>query len=85
MSNSLPPFSMKLSFPSKAISSSVSTQSEANPGHIIKTFFFPIPGRLSSVLSVYGCNHSSGPNRDWKVVSMGIFIFNFSVSNLVVL
>ena len=29
------------------------------------TFLMPLPGSASSVLSVYGCSHSVGPNRLW--------------------
>ena len=53
-----PPLLMKLSLPCILISSKVSTQSDANPGHITKTFLIPLFGKLSSVLSVYGVNHS---------------------------
>ena len=40
------------------ISSKVSTQSDAKPGHITSKFFTPVPGNISKVLSVYGVNHS---------------------------
>ena len=40
------------------ISSKVSTQSDAKPGHITNKFFTPLLGKLSNVLSVYGVNHS---------------------------
>ena len=66
------------------ISSSVSTQSEEKPGHIVRTFFFPSLGKLSRVLSVYGSSHFWGPNLDWKVVLMSIEL-NFSEISLEVL
>ena len=47
----IPPFSIKLSLPWILISSKVSTQSDANPGHIISKFFIPLPGKDSIVLS----------------------------------
>ena len=50
------------------ISSRVSTQSEEKPGQITNKFLIPFPGKDSNVLSVYGVNHSCGPNLDWKVV-----------------
>ena len=47
-----PPLFKKLSRPWMFISSKVSTQSDAKPGHITNKFFMPLLGRLSSVLSV---------------------------------
>ena len=79
-----PPDLIKLSFPWIDISSKVSTQSDENPGQITKIFFLPSFGRFSKVLSVYGCNHSWGPNLDWKVVIIFISEY-FSEISLVVL
>ncbi len=47
-----PPFFKKLSLPCIFISSKVSTQSDAKPGHITNKFLMPLLGKLSNVLSV---------------------------------
>ena len=59
-----PPFFIKDSLPAIFISSKVSTQSDAKPGQITNRFFIPLLGKFSKVLSVYGFNHSCGPNLD---------------------
>ena len=69
-----PPLFINVSLPWIFISSRVSTQSDEKPGQITRMFFILSPGRLSNVLSVYGWSHFWGPNRDWKVVFIGIFL-----------
>ena len=79
-----PPEFKKLSLAWICISSKVSTQSDAKPGQIVRTFLTPSFGKPSNVLSVYGWSHSCGPNLDWNVVLILIEL-NFSEISLVVL
>ena len=59
-----PPFSKNNSLASTFSSSSVSRQSDINPGATTAIFFIPPLARSIIVLSVYGCNQGSGPNLD---------------------
>jgi len=71
--NSSPPASSKLSFISSLISSNVSMQSAENACAITAIRFLPFSSaRRATSSTVYGFNHSSGPNLDWKVVTISV-------------
>ena len=63
----LPPDFSKSSRPSIPSSSIVSKLSTKKAGEARTNLLIPLPGKSSSVLSVYGLSQETGPSRDWKL------------------
>ena len=62
----------QLSLISSLISSNVSMQSAENAGAITAIRFCRLLLQVAPLFTVYGFNHSSGPNLDWNVVTMSV-------------